>query len=189
MINKGLYYGNKMNHSLINPNQIRAYVIPLWGNAYDQSRNGKLSIELDEAVRVQMKTQGTKIIFESRAPTKQELQEYTKIHLASKKEWNPHKDKMSEVMVSSVSATRPNNLDEDILESMDSSLSGLKEKLAALVTRFIAEVARYDNSLEDIPTRQTYTSTEMNMKMSAEVLPDRFGIGLERARQTLKETN
>ena len=73
VINEGLYYGNKMEHSLINPNQIRAYGIPLWYNTYDQSRNGELSIELDEAVRVQMKTQGTKILFESRAPTKQEL--------------------------------------------------------------------------------------------------------------------
>ena len=68
---EGLYHGNKMDHSLINPNQIRAYGIPLWDNAYDQSRNGELSIELDEAVKVQMKNQGTKILFESRAPTKQ----------------------------------------------------------------------------------------------------------------------
>ena len=60
VINKGLYYGNKIDHSLINPNQIRAYRIPLWVNAYDQSRNGELSIELDEAVKVHMKTQGTK---------------------------------------------------------------------------------------------------------------------------------
>ena len=68
------------------------------------------------------------------------------------------------------------------------SLSGLKEKLSALVPRYIAEVARYDDSLEDIPTRQTYTSTERHVKMSAEVLADRFCIGLERARQTLKAT-
>ena len=85
MINEGLYYGNNMDHSLINPNQIRAYGIPLWDNAYDKSRNGELSIELDESDRVQMKTQGIKIIFESRAPTKLELQECTKIHLTSKK--------------------------------------------------------------------------------------------------------
>ena len=89
-------------------------------------------------------------------------------------------------MMSSVSATRPKDLDEDLIESMDPSLSGLKENLAALVLRYIAEVARYDDSLEDIPTRQTYTSTERHVKMSAEVLANRFGIGLERARQTLK---
>ena len=39
MANEGLYYEN---------------------NAYDKTRNGELSIELDESVKVQMRTQGTK---------------------------------------------------------------------------------------------------------------------------------
>ena len=29
VINEGLYYGNKMDHSLINPNQVRDYGVPL----------------------------------------------------------------------------------------------------------------------------------------------------------------
>ena len=33
-------------------------------------------------------------------------------------------------------------------------------KVAALVPRYIAEVPRYDDTFEDIPTRQTYASTE-----------------------------
>ena len=60
VINEGLYYGNKMDHSLIDPNQIREYGIPLWDNAYDKTRNGELSIESVKAVKVRMKTQGTK---------------------------------------------------------------------------------------------------------------------------------
>ena len=51
----------------------------------------------------------------------------------------------------------------------------MEEKLAALVPRYIAEVTRYDDPLEDIPTRQAYTSTGKYIKMSAEVLFDRFG--------------
>ena len=47
VINKGLYHGNKMDYSLIKPNQIRDYGISLWDNAYDKSRNGKFSVELD----------------------------------------------------------------------------------------------------------------------------------------------
>ena len=188
VINEGLYYGNKMDHSLINPNQIRDYGIPLWDNAYDKSRNGELSIELEEAIKIRMRSQGTKILFESRAPSKEELEQCTKIQLTSKKEWNPHQVKMSEVIVSSVSAIRENNIEEDLLESIDPALSGLKEKLVAMVPRYVAEVKRYDNSIEDLPTRQVYTLTERHIKMSAEVLADRFGIGLERARQTLRAT-
>ena len=177
-----------MDHSLINPNQIRDYGIPLWDNAYDKTRNGELSIELDKSVKVRIRSQGTKILFESRAPTREELQGCTKIQLTSKKEWNPHQVKMSKVMVSSVSAIRPNDVNENLLESVDPSLMGLKKKLSAMVPRYIAEVKRYDDSLEDIPTQQTYTSTERHIKMSAEVLADRFGIRLERARQTLRVT-
>ena len=59
VINEGLYIGNKMDHSLINPNQIRDYGIPLWDNAHDKARNGELSIELEEAIKVWMRTQGT----------------------------------------------------------------------------------------------------------------------------------
>ena len=177
-----------MDHSLINPNQIRDYGIPLWDNAYDKARNGELSIELEEAIKVKMRTQETKILFESRAPTEEELEQCTKIQLTSKKEWNPHQIKMSEVMVSSSVSARPNDVDEDLLESVNSFLTGLKEKLVAMIPRYVAEVSKYDDSLEDLPTRQTYTSTERHIKMSAEVLADRFGIGLERARQTLRAT-
>ena len=53
-------------------------------------------------------------------------------------------------------------------------------------TKVYCRSGRYYDLLEDIPTRQTYTSTERHVKMLDEVLADRFGIGLERARQTLK---
>ena len=52
----------------------------------------------------------------------------------------------------------------------------------------VAEVTRYDYVLKDFPTRQTYTSTECHRKISAKVLADRFGIGIERARSTLMAT-
>jgi hypothetical protein len=149
--------------------------IPLWDNAYDTTRNGGISIKLDEATRVQMKSQRNKIIFESRALTKEELQDCLHIQLTSKEEWNPTKVRMSEVVAISAVPTDP-------------TLSNLKEKMTALVPGYIEEVARYDDTLEDLPTRQTYTSTERHIKISAEVLADRSVIGLERARQTLKAT-
>ena len=60
--------------------------------------------------------------------------------------------------------------------------------MAGLVPRYVADAVRYVHTLEDLPTMQANTSTERYIKMSAEVLADRFGIGLERARQTLKVT-
>ena len=35
VINEASYYGNKLDHSLINPNQVRAYGIDFWDNPFD----------------------------------------------------------------------------------------------------------------------------------------------------------
>ena len=63
---------------------------------------------------------------------------------------------------------------------------GMKEDLTRELR--ISQVLKYDDTLHDIPTRQTYTSTERHSKMNAETLADRFAIGLQRARDTIQVT-
>ncbi|KAI2503240.1 hypothetical protein MHU86_11177 [Fragilaria crotonensis] len=75
VFNESLYYGNSLDHSLINPNQLRAYGIPFWDNPYDQAR--PLSIEVDNDLSIPLCTSGTKIYFRSRVPTVTELAECT----------------------------------------------------------------------------------------------------------------
>ena len=79
--------------------------------------------------------------------------------------------------------------DESLLHSLTPSFTDLKEQLIANLPRQISKVSRVDDSLEDLPVRQTYTSTERHGLASAEVLADRFGIGLQRARDTLRATH
>ena len=50
VINDALYYGIKLDHSLINPNQIRAYGVLFWENPYDKERG--LTIEVDNTVNI-----------------------------------------------------------------------------------------------------------------------------------------
>ena len=38
VINEALYYGNKLKHSLINPNQVRSYGLNIWDNPFDKKR-------------------------------------------------------------------------------------------------------------------------------------------------------
>ena len=52
----------------------------------------------------------------------------------------------------------------------------------------ISKTTRFDYALEDIPTRQTYSSTDINYKISVEVLADQFRIGIDRANAILKST-
>ncbi len=44
IINEALYYGNKLDHSLINPNQLRHNGVGFWDNPYDPMH--ELTIEV-----------------------------------------------------------------------------------------------------------------------------------------------
>lgn len=207
VINEALYYGTKLEHTLINPNQVRSFGIDFWDNPFDKERG--LIIDIDDTTKIPMQTNGTKIFFNTRAPTLDELRDCAKVHLTSKQEWNPTEVSMKQTtsikaitkytpsfriseMTMSINETAFEYVDpkddDALLHSIDPSLTDLKEQLMAKVPRNIAQVTRYEDSLEDLPTRQTYTSTERHSKISAEVLADRFGIGIERARATLRAT-
>ena len=166
IINEALYYGTKLDHSLINPNQLRNYGIPVWDNPYDKERG--LKIELD-GIDVQLHTHGTKIFFQTSAPTTYQLESCPRIYLTSRKEWNP-----TNVSLGQVATEIRDVIPQD----------GMKEHLI----RNLQSVTKYDEDLDDIPTRQTYTSTQRHSKATAEVLAERFAIGIQRARDTMRAT-
>ena len=84
MINEALYYGTKLDHFLINTNQIRAYGVPFWDNPYDKERG--LTIDVGDTVNIHMNTMGAKIHFETRSTTNKELRECPKLNLTGKNE-------------------------------------------------------------------------------------------------------
>ena len=56
MINETLYYGTKLDHSLIKPNKIKDYDVPFWDNSYDKERG--LAIKVGDTVNIQMNKMG-----------------------------------------------------------------------------------------------------------------------------------
>ena len=94
------------------------------------------------------------------------------MNLTGKNEWNP----------SSVSLGSADSTQDQVQEP------GFKEHLLATRPRTISKTTRFDDALEDIPTSQTYSLTDRHYKISAEVLADRFIIGIDRENATLKST-
>ena len=170
IINEALYYGNKLDHSLINPNQVRSFGIDFWDNPFDKERG--LKIEADEHVSIGLMTQGTKVMFKSRVPTDEELNDCHRIEITSRQEWNPSSVRLSQTTTRTQEANAPD---------------GLKEKLQALVPR-ISKVATHDPTLEDIVPANNYTSRERHAERSAVTLANRFGIGITRAQDTMRVT-
>ena len=58
IINEALYFGSSMDHSLINPNQIRNFGIPVFNNPYDEGRD--LGIN-HQSLFVPFRTQGSTV--------------------------------------------------------------------------------------------------------------------------------
>ena len=63
VINKSLYYGTKLDHSLINPNQVRSYGLNFWDNHLDKEKG--LKIKLDDYVDITIQTKSMKVYFKT----------------------------------------------------------------------------------------------------------------------------
>ena len=81
VFHEALYYGNKLDHSLINPNQLGNYGVKVNDNPNNRSNN--LVIIANDEVLIQMHTRGTKIQFKTRVLTTQEMNECLKIDMTS----------------------------------------------------------------------------------------------------------
>ena len=95
IINEALYYGKKLDHSLINPNQLRFYEMMVWENPFYP--NMELCIKTGNGNTIDLTPDGTKIGFSSNVPTYEELGTLPHIEVTSGSEWNPNTVKLGKV--------------------------------------------------------------------------------------------
>mmetsp|Transcript_36342 Transcript_36342/g.51394 ORF Transcript_36342/g.51394 Transcript_36342/m.51394 type:complete len:140 (+) Transcript_36342:582-1001(+) len=88
IVNEGLYYGMRLDHSLFNPNQIRIHGHLLWDNPFDQEQ--PIGIEAD-GIFIPFQTEGTKLLFKTQSPTSQELRNCPRTELI----WEPRQVKLA----------------------------------------------------------------------------------------------
>ena len=70
LFNESLYYGMKIQHSLINPNQVRFHGLNLFDNLVCDD---ELYIEVDNETDIPLQFKETKCVFKSRVPTSNEF--------------------------------------------------------------------------------------------------------------------
>ncbi|CAJ1944731.1 unnamed protein product [Cylindrotheca closterium] len=80
--------GNRLNHSLINPNQTQSFGIPLWDSPFDEMRH----VGIESKILF-------KLLFDSRTPTEQELATCLQVDMTSKLPWNPGTVQLGKVSV------------------------------------------------------------------------------------------
>ena len=88
VFHESLWMGDIMDHSLINPNQLRHYGIQVQDNPYDRVQM-HLATEAGEFY-FPLQSQGTTIFLDTRTPTERELHECPHVQMTSKSPWDPH---------------------------------------------------------------------------------------------------
>ena len=83
---ESLWMGDKLDHTLVNPNQLRAYGVSIQDNPFDTK---PLSITTND-VSVQLYSEGTIICGDTRTPTESKLGQLPRLILTSLHDWDPH---------------------------------------------------------------------------------------------------
>mgnify|MGYP003326537431 FL=1 len=181
IIHEALFYGDKMNHSLLNPNQIRNNSINYWDNPYDKER--PLAIEIPHVTSIPLQTKGTKIYFQSRTPTENELSSCAHIELTSPREWNPQEVTMAQIETTIYQESPISTYDDG--NHLLPNLGDLVQKVL-LSEQNNLTVSTVDS--HPVNPRQSFVSNERHQQISANTLAERFGIGPLRAHATLRAT-
>ena len=168
LFHESLFYGTRLDHTLINPNQIRHYGIPTWDNPFDYDRS--LGIEVDNDLFIPFDTKGTKIYFQTRTPTMHELQNCRKVDMTSPNLWDPEhvvlkkierrEQKPSRV----IQAVRTNVIGNDWVYSDPSSDEAILHSINPALTQHVREIDSYDPKYEDIMLPRSYISTDRHQQ-------------------------
>jgi hypothetical protein len=89
IIHEALYFGNTMDHSLINPNQLHHYGIVVHDNPYELDPSRTMGIEIDDDAHLPFQSQGSTVFFTTRYPDDDEMELYPHVVLTSDRPWDP----------------------------------------------------------------------------------------------------
>jgi len=190
IIHEALYFGDSMDHSLVNPNQLRAFGIDVYDNPYDTYPMG---IQLTDNKRLPFRSDGSTIYFTTWSPTDEEMNTYEHIVVTSDLPWDPHSlvmpggdnedDTASNNYARFMHEMKSNERHHHRYESdcVAISIDGNTEQL--LYERMIQSVRvtaeRHINELHSSTRHSTYT-TEHVAKI--------FGVGIATAQDIITKT-
>ena len=177
VIDEGLWLGEKIGHSLLNPNQLRYSGICVWDNPFDP--HNPLSIE-HEDLSIPLKVAGTTIFVDTHTPLQSELTDCPHIELSCDSEWNP-----LTVTLATIRSKEAEGLDM----AVDELEPGLTQISSVYSFPEMAESLRNIMAVQpDLPSHKTFVSSQRHPAITAEQLSERWNIGLSQARQTIKVT-
>ena len=86
IFHESLWRGDKLDHTLVNPNQLQAYGVSVQDNPFD----AKLLFITTDDVSVELYSEGMIICGDTQTPTESKLSQLTWLILTSMHDWDPH---------------------------------------------------------------------------------------------------
>ena len=180
IFNEALWMGDTLQHTLVNPNQLRAYSTTIQDNPFSSS---PLSFDPANGPVIPLTTMGTIIFCTTRPPSDQELSSLPHITLSPSATWDPH------------NVVFPSNCVEEgehrtHISSISSSAHDLTSTIHDPVTfhsRLVSsiQVHALSKSPDELPTTPTFQSKNRHSSVTPEDLSERWLIGLKRAKDTI----
>jgi hypothetical protein len=197
VFNEAIWMGELLDHSLINPNQLRPHGVDVQDNPFG---NVAMHIASDNDDFVHpMQGDGTTIFFDSRTPTSYELDNCPHIILSSPNEWNPRDVQFpiatqhhlgEERGIHKTSSTLKTSSDVPLFD-MSIHNFDVRALTCVISDRLVAEVHinQHDDDITlDVPLPKTFATSKRHANVTAQELSELWLIGLTQAHETIKVT-
>ena len=191
----------ELDHSLINPNQLRSNGIEVQDNPYSEEPMSIISHT--DGICIVLLSKGTTIYIDTWAPSQKDLESLPHIELSSKIEWNPEKVEFPSYSRSEREMIEKRNIKstyrislssveaDNTLENKNHTNNGINSNIPF---NFNEDVIRISStkvgplSEGEIQYPRTFLSSNRHSSVTAEELSNRWCIGLKQAQLTLDAT-
>ena len=192
VFHQGLWFGPKLIHSLINPNQLRSFGILLCDDPFDPYRDLSIHDPISEFT-IPLTMHGTICAFQSRTPRPDELQNCPHIVLTSEAPWDPSsleiplgtkreasnelgsKYRHAHEMKSTIRSPQSSRF--DMLDLISPVFSG-----PSLLSALVSTVHVNEKQISSVNTQTRHS------EITPKELARKWRIGLQAAKDTLKVT-
>ncbi len=161
ILNEAIWMGDQMEHTLINPNQLRAYGITVQDNPFDPAPIF-ISTE-DNEFTLPLSSKGTVLGVATRTPTDQELQTCPHVVLSSEHEWDPQNvrfPRASRTVEEEISRTVGAVMTQDRASTEDCvfDIGNMSKRLVASikVASPPRQISQVETKAQDLPPNKTF---------------------------------
>jgi hypothetical protein len=179
VLNEALWFGDEggMDHTLLNPNQLRNYQLDVHDNPFDRTTD--LHIDAQSDLQISLKTKGTVIYFNTWAPTtRAEIDDNPHIQLSSAAEWNPSTFRFP-------GSTEDEDKDYMAVLEISNSMSNARRTAQLDTFKPLVDTLKVK---PDIPEQRAFIASDRHSTIKADTPREMCGISKKQAHKTLRIT-